>query len=89
MARRLTDEEILIAQKMFLRPFNKNHIRIEGVTKEDLRQGLKGADAYVADLDIEMNQAIPQPLRGALTIEQKIDLYNIILDVRSKEVYGN
>lgn len=44
------------------------------ITKADLRAAINGLDAYLDSNAIAINNAIPQPARGALTQKQKARL---------------
>lgn len=41
------------------------------LTKADLRAAVDGIDQYINDNAVAINQAIPQPARGALNAAQK------------------
>lgn len=55
------------------------------VTKQDLIAAIGAWDDYLDANQIAINQALPQPVRGALTLDQKVALFKFVLDKR----YGN
>lgn len=59
---------------------------VAGVTKADLRAAVNAIDAWLDANAASLNSAIPQPARGALTTQQKLDL---ILRVLRRRVKGD
>lgn len=49
------------------------------VTKTDLRAAVNGLDDYLSTNASAINQAIPQPARGALTTVQKARLLQFVV----------
>lgn len=67
---------------------DKSRIRevVSGVTKADIRAAINALDDWLDTNAALLNLAIPQPARGALTSQQKLDL---ILRVLQRRVRGN
>lgn len=52
---------------------------IATVTKAELLAAVNGIDAWIEANAAEFNAAIPEPARGALTAQQKVDLFLLVL----------
>lgn len=66
----------------------KSSIReiLPGITKIDLLNAVNALDNWFDDNSTAINLAIPQPVRGALSLQQKLDL---VLKVLQKRVKGD
>lgn len=53
-----------------------------GCLKADVRAAINGLDQYISDNAAAINQAIPQPARGALTASQKALLLKAVITKR-------
>jgi hypothetical protein len=56
-----------------------------GIVKADVRAAVDGLDDWLDANLSTINQAIPQPARGALTTTQKVWLFKYVLDRRFRE----
>ena len=52
------------------------------VTKADIRAALNGLDDFLSTNAVSINQAIPQPARGVLTVAQKARLLRWVVTYR-------
>lgn len=50
------------------------HGRLKGMTKADFKAAVDALDAYLTAHDQEMNAALPQPARSAMTTSDKARL---------------
>lgn len=50
-----------------------------GVTKPELRAAVNALDTWLNDNAAAANAALPQPARGALTVEQKAALLSYVI----------
>lgn len=50
-----------------------------GVTKPELRAAINALDTWLNDNAAAANAALPQPARGALTVEQKAALLSYVI----------
>lgn len=55
------------------------------LTKADLLAAVAAWDDYLDTNVATINQALPQPARGALTTDQKVALFKFVLDLRYGE----
>ncbi len=53
-----------------------------GVTKDDLLAAVNAIDQWIDDNKLALNNAIPQPARGALTAAQKARLFMLVARAR-------
>lgn len=70
-----------LAQTAFVQELMEMHETI-GVTKADLAAAVAGLDSYLDTNAAAINQAIPQPARGALTVKQKARLLMYVIRQR-------
>jgi len=52
------------------------------LTKTDLRAAVNALDQFLSDNAAAINSAIPQPARGALTVQQKAKLLMFVIQKR-------
>lgn len=56
--------------------------QIAGLVKADVRAAVNALDQFLDDNATAINQAIPQPARGALTTKQKALLLQFVISQR-------
>lgn len=59
-------------------PFHEIGDRL-GITKPELRAAINALDTWLNDNAAAANAALPQPARGALTVEQKAALLSYVI----------
>lgn len=62
--------------------FMRNSDVFDGLTKSDLRAAVDAIDAFLNSSAAAINNAIPQPARGALTATQKAKLLVHVIEKR-------
>ena len=67
--------------------FSNNVLRqelgeIDGLLKADVRAAFNALDSFLEDNAVTINQAIPQPARAQLNVQQKAYLLQLVIERR-------
>jgi hypothetical protein len=76
----MTDAQRYDAWAEFMRDIPPG--RLYAISKSDLRAAINATDQYINDTAVTYNNALPQPARGALTIEEKARLHTVVVKYR-------
>ncbi len=80
----LTNEQRASIAADLMRAVSATRGTFGAVTRADIVAAAGGIDAWIDANAAALNTAIPQPARAALTAQQKLELFLLVLDRRVK-----